>query len=298
MGDYDFNNTTYVRYTNIVYNIDSVIEKIKKSKNPDEIKQIILYQHDIIFTRDNLVNNNIDKIKELFMDINFLTILDNISGLLAVKLSEIEFIFINKIIYDFFVYSNSINNKEITEIKSKMHSIAYNINRGIILGFIPIMGVNEAIKLSIISRSSFKYENIVHRVNMFIYDSSYDQNNISRIYRIIHGNCVFGCELVDAIGERKFASLFAYTMLEYAKEDADEHFMIQFNRVSNLIMHMLKDLRYDHLESVLLNYVNIVTLYNTPEYKLRFSIKKHISMYEPIYNFIDSIEKKHNIYVY
>ena len=298
MGDYDFNNTTYVRFTNIVYDINSIINKIKKCDDPEEIKQIILYQHDIIFTRDNLVNNNIDKIKELFMDINFLTILDNISGLLAVKLSESEFIFINKIIYDFFVYSNSINSKEITEIKSKMHSIAYNINRGIILGFIPIMGVNEATKLSIISRSSFKYENIVHRVNMFIYDSSYDQDNISRIYRIIHGNYVFGCELVDAIGERKFASLFAYTMLEYTKEDADEHFIIQFNRVSNLIMHMLKDLRYDHLESVLLNYVNIVTLYNTPESKLRFSIKKHISMYEPIYNFIDSIEKKHNIYVY
>ena len=298
MGDYEFNNTTYVRYTNIVYSIDSIIDKIKNCNDPEEAKKIILYQHDIIFTRDNLMNENIDKIKNLFMDIDFLSILDNISGLLSMKLSESEFIFINKIIYDFFIYSNSINSKEITDIKAKMNSIAYNLNRGIILGFVPIMGVNEATKLSIIARSSFKYENIVHRVNMFIYDSSYDREDISVIYRIIHGNYTFGCELVSAVGERKFASLFSYTMLEYAKEDADEHFMTQFNRVSKLMMDMLKDLRYDHLESVLLNYVNIIALYNTPKSKLRFSIKEHISMYEAIYGFIDSIEKKHNIYVY
>lgn len=297
MDDYNFDNTTFVKYTNIVYDIDSVINKIKSCNDPDEIKQIILYQHDIIFTRDNLVNNNIEKIQELFTDIEFLNILDDISGLLLPKLVESEFIFLNKMIYDFFIYSSRFYiDTKIKNVQTKMNSIAMNINKDIIIGLSSIMGINAALKLSIISRSSFKFDNIVHRVNMFIYDSSLDSWDIAKIYRIIYGDYKIGCELVYAIGERKFSSLFTYTMLEYPKYNADQKFLLQFNKVSKLILDMLNDLRPIQLESVLLNYANIINLYNTPEDKLRFSLKEYGN--EQLVFFIKSIEELHNIYIY
>lgn len=297
MDDYNFDNTIYVKYTNIVYDIDSIINKIKSSNDPNEIKQIILYQHDTIFTRDNLINNNIEKIQELFMDINFINILDDISGLLLPKLSESEFIFLNKIIYDFFIYSSKfyVDNK-IKDIKTKMNSIAMNINKDIIVGLSSIMGINSALKLSIISRSSFKFDNIVHRVNMFIYDSSFDNWDIAKIYRIIYGDYKIGCELVYAIGVRKFSSLFTYTMLEYPKYDASKDFLLQFNKVSKIILDMLDDLTPTHLESILLNYINLISLYNMPENKLRFSLKEHAG--ERLLFLIKRIEDLHNIYIY
>ena len=300
MDNYEYNdNTTYVRYP-IVYNIDSIIDKIKKCNKEEyeNVKQIILYQHDKIFTYDNLINNNFDNIKELFTDIHFLDILDNISGLLALKLTETEIVFINKIIYDFLDYSKfDYKSKNVTDIRSKMYSIIRSINFVDITRLSPIIGINDAVTLSMISKSSFKYETIVHRVNMFIYDSSFDYGIISKIYRIIHGNYQFGCDLVEAVGVRKFTSLFTYTMLEYANNEADDHFMGQFNSISKLILDMLNDLNSNDLENVLLNYANIINLYNTPINKLRFSIKEHIK-YGKLSTFIKIIENKHNIYIY
>lgn len=297
--EYDLGNSTYIR--NISYDIDSIIDKIRSTDNTEEIKQIVLYQHDKIFTHDNLVNNNINGIQELFMDINFLNILDNISGLLVPKLSETEIIFINKIIYDFFEYSSNITDKKVSDIQHKMNSIAATINQALSIALLARIGVNNATKLSILSRSSFKFETVIHRVNMFMYNSSFSDFEIKEIFRVIYGFDKIGESeyTVYQIGVRKFTSIFTYSMLEKCIRPDNKDFMIQFNRVSLVILKLLKELSFSDLEAVLLNYGNIINLYNINDpNKLRFLIKEHITEGEPMYTFIRNIENIHDIIIY
>jgi hypothetical protein len=296
MDDYDDSiDYKYIKYPNvdIIYNIDSIIDKIKTCKDRNEIKQIILYQHDKIFTYTNLANKNIDGIKELFMDRKFLETLDDISGILSTKLSENEKIFINKIIYDYSVYSKNINNEEVEMIKQIMSCIAYTINRDLINdGLVNILGsYKESTRLAIIRRSGFKIDKIIHKVNMFIYRTFLTEGQIASIYHILYGD-----KYTNQINIELFTSIFINSMLEYIDEDKHDNFSTQFNIVSEILFDMFCSLNLYDIERLLINYNVIIQLYGIDTNKLRFSIKEHSN--EKLLEFIKNIEERHNIEIY
>ena len=303
--DYDELNTIHnLNFTNIIYNIDSIINKLKSCDNINEIKDIINCQHNIIFTYDNLNNGNREGIQELFTSMNFLEVMDNISGTLVNNLIESEIIFINKIIYDYFEYTKQFNDSnEIILIKDKLLSISYTINSARISSLIPIIGVNKARLLSILSYSSYKMEKIVHRINNFIINTELDKKSISAIYYIIYGPPIIGNNMFDENINNKFVDMFCYSMFEYCDSD-DPEIVEVFNRISSILMDKLIDISvpFDNpvIYRVLVNYSNMISMMNIDRSKLRFSIKEHLTRTssESLKITINNIERMNNIEIY
>ena len=300
-----------VNFTNIRYNIDSIVSKLKTS-NKDEMKEIITNQHNIIFCYDNLMNGNREGIQELFTSIDFLTVMDNISGSLVNNLINSEIIFINKIIYDYFEYTKSFNNtNEIITIKDKLLSISYSINFSMIRSFVPILGVNKSRLLAIISNSSYKSEKIVHRVNNFIMNIG--DLNIKDIYTLFF--IIYGPPLIDNIDKfnektqtinNKFVDMFCYSMFEYcdtSDSNISQEMIDSFNNISNVLIEKLIEISVpiDNIviQRVLLNYYNMIFIMNIDRSKLRFSIKEHIPREaNSLLEAISRIEKINNIEIY
>jgi len=291
-----FESNHRLQFTNIMYDIDSIIFKLKRSEDKDEVKRIILNQHYIVFNYDNLVNGNREGIQELFMNLNFLEVMDNISGLLEPELQKSEIIFINKIIYDFFEYAGSINGGEVDKIRKKLMNISYNINIKMIRALSTFIGVNAARNLSIIARSSYKNSKVIHRVNRYITisDLELNENSIATIYDIIYH--LYG----DDFNIKNITDLFTYTMLEYDCDDPteDKSILAKFNMISSVMMKMLNNLSFDEMNIVLNNYTRTINLIgiNSAD-KLRFSIKDHITS-EYMINCISKIEEINNITIY
>jgi hypothetical protein len=294
-----------LNFTNINYNIDSIINKLKVCDNIDEIKDIINRQHNIIFTYDNLNNGNREGVQELFTSMKFLDVMDNISGTLVENLKESEIIFINKIIYDYFEYTKQYNSTEINSIKDKLLSISYSINSSRIYSLAPVVGVNKARLLSILSYSSYKTEKIVHRINNFILNTELNKRDISNIYYIIYDgppmtiiNNIFEKKQLEI--NNKFVDMFCYSMFEYCDSD-DPEIIEMFNKISSVLMDRLIDISIplDNpvIYRVLLNYSNMISIMNIDRNKLRFSIKEHNNS-EALKNAINNIEKINNIEIY
>lgn len=297
----DLNLTTHsVRFTNIIYDINSIVDKLNKSTSIEETKNIIKLQHNIIFTYDNLINNNREGIQNLFTSPIFLDALDSISGL--IPMTESEIIFINKIIYDYFEYSHNVN----SSIKEKMLAISYIINDARIKLFAPILGINAARILSIISYSSYKIEKVVHRVNNFIINNEFDITNLlSSIYTIIFGPVTIRGTFFDEdpLPNSKFVNAFCYSMFEYC-DSKDPEVIERFNEISNYLLQKIIILhdKLDIFSNILITYANMITLMNIDKDKLRFSIKEELgkmkSDVSDIIAQINYIEEYNNITIY
>ena len=297
----DLNLTTHsVRFTNIIYDINSIVDKLNKSTSIEETKNIIKLQHNIIFTYDNLINNNREGIQNLFTSPIFLDALDSISGL--IPMTESEIIFINKIIYDYFEYSHNVN----SSIKEKMLAISYIINDTRIKLFTPILGINAARILSIISYSSYKIEKVVHRVNNFIINNDFDiANLLSSIYTIIFGpTTIRGTFLGEGpLPNSKFVNAFCYSMFEYCDSE-DPEVIERFNQISSYLLQKIIILydKSDIFSNILITYANMITLMNIDKDKLRFSIKEELgkmkSDVSSIIAQINYIEEYNNITIY
>lgn len=304
MGYDDLNIVHNLNFTNIRYNIDSIINKLKSCEDKEEIKNIINCQHNIIFTYDNLNNGNREGVQELFTSMKFLDVMDNISGTLVENLKESEIIFINKIIYDYFEYTKQYNSIEINSIKDKLLSISYSINSSRIYSLAPVVGVNKARLLSILSYSSYKTEKIVHRINNFILNTELNKKDISNIYYIIYGAPItINNNIFDTNSEEinnKFVDMFCYSMFEYCDSD-DPEIIEMFNKISSVLMDRLIDISIPSdnpvIYRVLLNYSNMISIMNIDRSKLRFSIKEHNNS-EALKNAINNIEKINNIEIY
>ena len=306
----DLNLSTHtVKFTNIIYDIDSIVNKLKTSNNLEEIKDIIKIQHNIIFTYDNLINNNREGIQDLFTTPIFLDALYSVSGLLVYNRSESEIIFINKIIYDYFEYSNSNN----SFIKERLLAISYNININRIRGFIPFFGVNNARLLSIISYSSYRIEKVVHRINNFIVNSDIDIRRLDVIYFNIFGYMfIKDVDLSNPFAynsilklNNKFTNLFSYSMFEYC-ESKDIDAIKRFNKISKFFLDSIIEIGKDNAEcfsTILITYNSMINLMNIDKNKLRFSIKEELrkikdESLDDILEQINNIEIQNNISIY
>ena len=304
MDDFNFGNIN-IGFTNIIYNIDSIINKLKDPLiSAEETKNIIKMQHDIIFTYDNLMNGNREGIQELFTSIIFLCRLDSVVGLL--NLSKSEIIFINKIIYDYFEF----NNDHKKQIEDKLLSISYTINRNRIQQFTPILGVNTSRLLSIVSYSSYKTEKIVHRVNNFIINSDISMNNLEYIYYVIFGY-LYNKQSADPLYNtpyelnQNFTNLFCYSMFEYCDSN-DPNIVKRFNQISSFLLNKLIDIgknNYMDFYNILITYNNMIDFINIDKNKLRFSIKNKLidikdESISVILDQLKNIEEQNRIEIY
>jgi len=295
--------SNFLNYTDTRYEVKSLIKELLRSDDYNKIKNIIINQHKVLFTYDNLINGNREDVQKLFTSNIFLNVLDNIAGTISSKLLETEIIFINKIVHDYFEYYK--NGKD-NNIRSILLSITYNINSDRIKSLSPIIGVNKARLLSILSYSSYKIEKIVHRINNFLLETDISTDDIEEIFKIIYGPIRINKKISDDyIGleytyNTKIINMFCYSMLEYCD---DEDSKIMFNRISTVLMNLLTSLSssvedQSMVISILMNYTNTVSMMNISRDKLRFSIKEHIPRNSNLYSIIYYIENNNDIIIY
>ena len=262
MDNNDFNiGYGNINFVDIRYKINSIIDKLCNSTDKEEIKRIIVNQSEIIFTYDNLINNNRDGVQKLFTSKLFLNVLDNVS--LILNLSESEIIFINKMVYDYREYV-SVNKQEIDyEIYYIMQSILLHINSKKSKLLSSIIGMNNSLILSNLYYSSYKIEKVVHRVNNFIIHYASSIEEIYKIYKALYDN------------EQKMKDLFCYSMLE-TNNSTNENEYIMFKMISNVLMIIIKEEAAKDNFDIILNYINTINLFGITNDKLRFSIKDEL----------------------
>ena len=258
--DYDpnFNIAT------IHYGINSIISTIKNKCDNDEIaevKKIILNQHELIFNHDNMENSNVVLIQELFTNKKFLKLFDDICGL--IDYSKSELIFINKVVYDF-VSVYKLDKRP--DISGKLMAITYVTNADRIRDLVPLLGIDMSRELAIVSYSSYKIEDIIHRINQFIMLSILDINirDLKYIYSL----------LLDLNGYTKdVLNLFIYSMFESLSEQGRLQYGKLFNKISDLLMSILIDLDDNSIMDLLKQYGGTIVMLNMPYSKIRFSMR-------------------------
>ena len=293
--DYDpnFNIAT------IHYGINSIISTIKNKCDNDEIaevKKIILNQHELIFNHDNMENSNVVLIQELFTNKKFLKLFDDICGL--IDYSKSELIFINKVVYDF-VSVYKLDKRP--DISGKLMAITYVTNADRIRDLVPLLGIDMSRELAIVSYSSYKIEDIIHRINQFIMLSILDINirDLKYIYSL----------LLDLNGYTKdVLNLFIYSMFESLSEQGRLQYGKLFNKISDLLMSILIDLDDNSIMDLLKQYGGTIVMLNMPYSKIRFSMRavledvlrtdNHLNpKYQSVYDKIKYIESNDGIVI-
>lgn len=293
--DYDpnFNIAT------IHYGINSIISTIKNKCDNDEIaevKKIILNQHELIFNHDNMENSNVVLIQELFTNKKFLKLFDDICGL--IDYSKSELIFINKVVYDF-VSVYKLDKRP--DISGKLMAITYVTNADRIRDLVPLLGIDMSRELAIVSYSSYKIEDIIHRINQFIMLSILDINirDLKYIYSL----------LLDLNGYTKdVLNLFIYSMFESLSEQGRLQYGKLFNKISDLLMSILIDLDDNSIMDLLKQYGGTIVMLNMPYSKIRFSMRAVLEdvlrtdnplnpKYQSVYDKIKYIESNDGIII-
>lgn len=293
--DYDpnFNIAT------IHYGINSIISTIKNKCDNDEIaevKKIILNQHELIFNHDNMENSNVVLIQELFTNKKFLKLFDDICGL--INYSKSELIFINKVVYDF-VSVYKLDKRP--DISGKLMAITYVTNADRIRDLVPLLGIDMSRELAIVSYSSYKIEDIIHRINQFIMLSILDINirDLKYIYSL----------LLDLNGYTKdVLNLFIYSMFESLSEQGRLQYGKLFNKISDLLMSILIDLDDNSIMDLLKQYGGTIVMLNMPYSKIRFSMRAVLEdvlrtdnplnpKYQSVYDKIKYIESNDGIVI-
>lgn len=293
--DYDpnFNIAT------IHYGINSIISTIKNKCDNDEIaevKKIILNQHELIFNHDNMENSNVVLIQELFTNKKFLKLFDDICGL--IDYSKSELIFINKVVYDF-VSVYKLDKRP--DISGKLMAITYVTNADRIRDLVPLLGIDMSRELAIVSYSSYKIEDIIHRINQFIMLSILDINirDLKYIYSL----------LLDLNGYTKdVLNLFIYSMFESLSEQGRLQYGKLFNKISDLLMSILIDLDDNSIMDLLKQYGGTIVMLNMPYSKIRFSMRAVLEdvlrtdnplnpKYQSVYDKIKYIESNDGIVI-
>ena len=248
----------------IHYGINSIISTIKTKCDNDEIaevKKIILNQHELIFNYDNIENSNVILIQELFTNKKFLKLFDDICGLINYTKSEL--IFINKVVYDFIIIYKLDKH---TDISNKLLSITYTINDSRIRDLVPMLGIDISRELAIVSYSSYKIEDIIHRINKFIMLSILDIGvyDLRKIYSLI----------LDLNGYTKDTlNLFIYSMFESLSEQGRLKYGVLFNKISDVLMSILIDLDDNSIMDLLRQYGSTIIMSNISYTRIRFSMR-------------------------
>lgn len=240
-------------FESIEYKIENILEKIRNIDNLDEqeIKNIIVRQHTMILNYDLFLVSERDSALELFTNARFLSILLDIIGTL--DLSSHEITCINKLTYDYYVSKNK--DSEISEL---LLDLSYFINNKTAIRLSAIYGIQGARILAMISKSSFKEDKNITRVNRFIVKS----NIALSVQDIINTYCI----LYD-----HFMNTIIYTLLEVRPKDLTTIENDRFTAISKAIIILLNSMTSADIYKVLSNYVYILQWNDVKS--TRFSLK-------------------------
>ena len=268
-------------FTTIEYELKTIVEKIRNINNlsESEIRNIIFNQYKMILNYDLFLSDPSSRklAQELFTNNKFLKIFNDICNVL--NLTNDEIICLNKLCYDYY----TLDEKDST-IMNYLLAISYQINDDKIIRLSSILGINGARILSMISKSSFKEDKRVQRINNFIIkynEIDLTLQNIIDIYCILYGD--------------RFSILFTNTMGEaYIENLVDIKEKYRYTLITYAVILILESLTSDNISKVLYNYGFYLKL-NKIE-KVRISLKS-FNDYDinRIIKIINNIEKD-NIY--
>lgn len=245
------------KFKSIEYNISTIVEKISNidSLDEDEIKNIILRQHNMILNYDIFLSSEQSRgyAQRLFSNKRFLEIFNQIIGL--IQLTDHEKTCINKLAYDYYI----IPEKD-PSVSELLLCITYQINNIDVIRLSPVLGVQYSRILAMISHSAFKDDKKVHRINTFLVRSKiqYDAQSIIQIYTVLF---------------ERFRELFTNSMLEAKPNNLNELQNHNFDTITISLLAMLDSMPMDEIKKVLYNYAFTLKLIKT-DLVVRFSIKK------------------------
>lgn len=264
-------------FKTIEYKIETIVNNIDNvdSLTDDDIKDIIIRQHEMILNYDLFLSNQNTRTSalKLFTNKRFLKLFLNTIGLL--QLSNEEVICINKLTYDYYI----LDNKDV-EIQDLLLSISYLINNQLVIKLSAYLGVNAARVLSMIANSSFKTEKQIHRINTFLV--KYDGADIS----------VQGYIDIYLTMYTHFNDLFIYSMLECWNMPINtpvlERQYKRYTRMSQALLCILDSMTSNDIMTIMRNY-GYTLLMVAPNSPIRFSIK-NLKGYDRIKQIAESAE--------
>lgn len=244
----------------IEYTIETIYEKINNidNLNEEEMKNIILRQYAMILNYDLFLSSEKSRIlaQKLFTNVKFLNILRDIIGIL--QLNDDQAICLNKIVYDYYVSNN--NDQVVANLLLEISNI---LNFDLSQKLSRILGYNGARILAMISRSTFKQDKKVHRINTFICrcDMNLTVDSIVSIYTTIF---------------ERFTELFISSMIEVMSDSILNY--DNYLNISNSLILLLHQFTSLEIEQILTNYaVRLQYIKNIKDdngnYLVRFSFK-------------------------
>jgi len=289
----DFNNSKFngnvgfgseakpVLFNNVEYSLESIYNMISDIDNLDEqkMKNIILRQYDMILNYDIFLSSDKSRqlAQKLFTNKKFLSLFNDMIGLLDLTTNQI--ICVNKLTYDYYTTEN--NNKEIADL---FMNISSQVNNNLTMKLSTIIGINGGRILSMISRSSFKVEKNVHRVNSFLLrcDVNLSVQNIIDIYCKLYANGI--------------TFPFIYSMLESKDKIKEERYII-FDRISLAWLEILDSLTFTELCCIIAQYGAFLKYSIKPNTNIRFSLKtvSNIRILKAVEAIENDKEDKYNI---
>ena len=243
-------------FRTIDYKIETIIEKIINidDLSDDDVKFIISRQHNIIFNYDLFLSSSKTRTyaQQLFTNKRFLKLFCDIVGL--IEFDENEIICINKLAYDYYILPNKDE-----EISSLLLQISYNINNIDVIKLSSKLGINGARILSMISKSTFKIDKKVHRVNSFLvkFDMDLTSTDIADILFMIYN---------------RFTPVIIHTLLEVPVNDMLNEEKVRFDAISSAILTILLSLTSDNMKKVLYDYAFTLRL-SKKQSSVRFSLR-------------------------
>lgn len=244
-------------FTSVEYTIDTIVDKIVNidGLDKDEIKSIIIRQHRLILNYDLFLSSTKTRkyAQRLFSDAKFLEIFYSIIGLL--DLSEHEMMCLNKLAYDYYIIPEKDN--RVSELLLAICNATNNIE---VIKLSSKLSIPNARILSMISRSTFRVEKKIKRINNFLVKCNADLSaqDILDIMFILYD---------------RFTDPIIYTMLESKPDNLTPEQSVRFDTISSVIITILDSMTSANIKKVLYDYAFLLRLKFNGDVKVRFSMK-------------------------
>lgn len=244
-------------FTSVEYTIDTIVDKIINIEELDkeEIKSIIIRQHRLILNYDLFLSSRKTRMyaQRLFSDAKFLEIFYSIIGLL--DLSEHEMMCLNKLAYDYYIIPEKDN--RVSELLLAICNATNNIE---VIKLSSKLSIPNARILSMISRSTFRVEKKIKRINNFLVKCNADLSaqDILDIMFILYD---------------RFTDPIIYTMLESKPDNLTPEQSVRFDTISSVIITILDSMTSANIKKVLYDYAFLLRLKFNGDVKVRFSMK-------------------------
>lgn len=244
-------------FTSVEYTIDTIVDKIVNidGLDKDEIKSIIIRQHRLILNYDLFLSSTKTRkyAQRLFSDVKFLEIFYSIIGLL--DLSEHEMMCLNKLAYDYYIIPEKDN--RVSELLLAICNATNNIE---VIKLSSKLSIPNARILSMISRSTFRVEKKIKRINNFLVKCNADLSaqDILDIMFILYD---------------RFTDPIIYTMLESKPDNLTPEQSVRFDTISSVIITILDSMTSANIKKVLYDYAFLLRLKFNGDVKVRFSMK-------------------------